>query len=154
VSHFYLDASAVVKRYRPEPGSAWVEALTTPTGGPVVLSEITLVEVAAALAAMYRAPNGITRQERDAAVALFLSHCQVEYELIAVNRPIIDRAVTLTQAYRLRGYDAMQLATALVASEALGTVNLSPLTFVAADDDLISAAQVEGLPTENPNLHS
>ena len=28
-----------------------------------------------------------------------------------------------------------------------------PLTFVAADDDLLKAAEAEGLPTENPNLY-
>lgn len=120
MSHFYLDTSAVVKRYRPEPGSAWVEALTASTPGhTIILSEITLVEVAAALAAKHRAPGGITQKERDDAVALFLSHCQAEYELVAVSRTIIDRAVILTQNYRLRGYDAMQLATALAANEAL-----------------------------------
>jgi hypothetical protein len=30
---------------------------------------------------------------------------------------------------------------------------LPTLTFVAADDDLLSAAHAEGLATENPNLH-
>jgi hypothetical protein len=30
---------------------------------------------------------------------------------------------------------------------------LPPLTFVSADEDLLEAAQAEGLPTENPNLY-
>jgi predicted nucleic acid-binding protein len=151
VSHFYLDASAVVKRYSLESGSAWVEALTASTSGhTTVLSEITLVEVAAALAAKHRAPGGLTQKERDEAVALFLSHCHTEYELIAVNRSIIDRAVTLTQNHKLRGYDAMQLATALAANEALTTASLSPLTLIAADDDLVAAPRTEGLAAENP----
>jgi predicted nucleic acid-binding protein len=47
VSHFYLDASAVVKRYSPETGSARVKDLTDPTAGhTIVLGEITLAEVA------------------------------------------------------------------------------------------------------------
>jgi predicted nucleic acid-binding protein len=63
VSHFYLDASAVVKRYSLETGSFWVKALTDPTAGhTIVLGEITLAEVAAALAAKHRAPGGITRR--------------------------------------------------------------------------------------------
>ncbi|HIC92703.1 MAG TPA: hypothetical protein EYP09_00430 [Anaerolineae bacterium] len=30
---------------------------------------------------------------------------------------------------------------------------LPPLTFIAADEDLLEAAEAEGLPAENPNLH-
>jgi predicted nucleic acid-binding protein len=155
VSYFYLGASAVVKRYRPETGSAWIESLTDPMAGhTTVLSEVTLVEVAAALAAKHRAPGGITLKERDDAVALFLSHCHTGYELIAVGRPLIDRAVIPTQNHKLRGYDAVQLATALAADEALTAAGLSQLTFVAADDDLVTAARAEGLAAENPNRHT
>jgi uncharacterized protein len=155
VSHFYLDASAVVKRYSLETGSFWVKALTDPTAGhTIVLGEITLVEVAAALAAKHRAPGGITQQERDNAVALFLSHCDTQYELLAISRSIIDRAVGLTQNHKLRGYDAVQLATALISNRVLITAGLSHLTFVAADDDLVVAARAEGLAAENPNLQT
>jgi predicted nucleic acid-binding protein len=58
-------------------------------------------------------------EERDNAAALFLNHCHTDYELIAVNRAIIDRAVNLALHHKLRGYDAVQLATALVATAAL-----------------------------------
>jgi predicted nucleic acid-binding protein len=104
VNYFYLDASAVVKRYSPETGSMWVKALSGPMAGhTLLLGEITLAEVAAALAAEHRAPGGITQQERDEAVALFLSYCDTQYELIAIRRSVIDRAVSLTQKHWLRG---------------------------------------------------
>ncbi len=151
MSTFYLDASAIVKRYSPETGTAWVRTLTEPAAGhTIILGEITLAEVAAAIAAKHRAPGGITLQERDNAVALFVSHCSTEYELTAVSRAIIDRAVNLTLHHRLRGYDAVQLATALVANEALTAAGLSPLTFVAADTHLLAAAHAEGLTAESP----
>jgi len=154
MSHFYLDASAVVKRYSPETGSAWVEALTDPAAGhTILLGEITLAEVAAAFAAKHCAPDGITPKERDDAVALFVSHCNTTYDLIACSRAIINRAVTPTQNHRLRGYDAVHLATALITNEAHTTAGLSPLTFVAADHDLATAARAEGLAAENPNPH-
>jgi predicted nucleic acid-binding protein len=154
VSHLYLDASAIVKRYSPEIGSPWIRALTDPLSGhTLVLSEITLAEVAAALAVKHRVPGGITRQERDSALSLFLSHCQSEYELLAVSRLVVDLAVRLTQDHKLRGYDAVQLASALVASRALTEAGLLALTFVAADGDLLAAAQTEGLSIEDPNLH-
>ena len=154
MSHIYLDASAVVKRYHPETGSAWVKSLTDPaTGHTLLLCEITLVEVAAAIAAKQWIAGGITRQERDEAVALFLSHCDTEYGLIPINRLVIGRAVSLTQNHRLRGYDAVQLATALVANESLSVAGLSSLVFVSADRDLVAAADIEGLAAENPALH-
>jgi hypothetical protein len=64
---------------------------------------------------------------------------------------VIDQAITLTQEHRLRGYDAMQLATALITQKSLIDAKLSPLTFIAADTDLLAAAQAEGLAVENPN---
>lgn len=120
MSHFYLDASAVVKRYSPETGSAWIKTMTDPTAKhTIILGEITLAEVAAALAAKHRAPGGITQKERESVLALFLHHCDTEYDLIAISRSTIDGAVSLTQQHKLRGYDAVQLATALVANAAL-----------------------------------
>ena len=61
MSDYYLDASALVKRYVNETGSAWVRRLTDPRhGDTVLLAEITLAEVAAALAAKQRTPGGLT----------------------------------------------------------------------------------------------
>jgi len=154
VDYFFLDTSAIIKRYRPEIGSAWVCALTDPTAGhTLILSEITLAEAAAALAAMQRASSGISRKERDDALDLFLGHCDTQYDLIAATRPIIDQAVELTQNYKLRGCDSIQLASALAASDARLAAGEAPLTFVAADNDLLAAASAAGLATENPNFH-
>lgn len=154
MSHFLLDTSAIVKRYALEVGSRWILELVNPAAAhTIALAEITLAEVAAALAAKHRAPGGITEAERDQALAIFLHHCRTEYGLLATTRLIIDRAVALTQRHRLRGYHAVQLATALVANEALTAGGLAALTFVAADDDILAAARSEGLSTENPNHH-
>lgn len=154
MSHFYLDTSALVKRYTPETGSTWVKALTNPmVGNTIILSEITLAETAAVFAAKHRASGGITRRKRDDMLAVFQNHCDIGYDLIPTTRPIIDLAVNLTQNHRLRGYDSVQLATALFANQALIKIGLMPLTFVAADRDLLTAARSEGLVVENPNLH-
>jgi hypothetical protein len=66
---------------------------------------------------------------------------------------VVEQAVQLTQRHRLRGYDAVQLATALDANATLVAAGLPALTFVAADDDLLAAARAEGLDADNPNLH-
>ena len=45
MSYFYLDSSALVKRYLTEIGSAWVGVLTDPAvGNSIVVAEITRVE--------------------------------------------------------------------------------------------------------------
>jgi predicted nucleic acid-binding protein len=72
VSEYYLDASALVKRYADEPGSAWILEITEEHAQhTILLSEITLAEVAAALSAKQRAPDGITLQHRERALSHF-----------------------------------------------------------------------------------
>jgi hypothetical protein len=148
---YYLDASALVKRYASEAGSDWVLTITESTADhTIVFSEITLAEVAAALAAKQRAPQGFTLEERDRALSRFLQDCAEHFLLLQVDRGIIERAVDLTQSHRLRGYDAVHLATALAANDDLVKQDHPPLTFVASDDDLLTAAQAEGIETNNP----
>ncbi len=152
MTYYYLDTSAVVKRYMPETGSYWIVHLVDPFADTTIfLAEITLAETAAAFAARRRASDGITRQERDTALNLFLQHCRGEYDLIPVTRAILHRAVLLTQGYRLRGYDAVQLATALATNDVLVGAGRSKMVFVSADEDLLRAAQDEGMATDNPN---
>ena len=147
MSSYFLDSSVLVKRYLTETGSDWVRGLTSPE------AEITLVEVAAALAARHRAPSGISLSERDNAINLLARHFTTEYQLVPVSRFILDNAVLLTQNHRLRGYDAVQLAAALAANQTLLIAGLPVMTFVAADRDLLSAPRDEGLQIENPNDH-
>lgn len=155
MTDYYLDASALVKRYTDEPGSAWIRQITdSSVQHTILLAEITLAEVAAALAAKHRVPGGITQQQRDRALSRFLQDCDEHFLLLPVGRSVIERAVELTQHYRLRGYDAVQLATALVTSETLKSQNLSSPIFVAADDDLLAAAQSVNLFIENPLKHT
>lgn len=150
----YLDASALVKRYSPETGTHWLESeLFASPVHVLITAEFTIVEVFSALAAKHRAPRGITVEERDEAVADFLGDCAHRYQLIGINRAIIEQAATLTQNHRLRAYDAIHLATALTVNHLLLEQNLLPLTFVAADNDLLIAAEREGMNIENPNEH-
>ncbi len=154
MSAFYLDASALVKRYAHERGTGWIKTLTNPTRGNIILSSrLSLAEVAAALAAKHRAPGGLSRKARDQAVNLFLAHCKSDYRLVEVDRFISDLAVRLTQDHRLRGYDAMHLATALLVNRMLLQEGRPPLTFVASDGDLLAAARAEGLATEDPERY-
>lgn len=154
MSDYYLDASTLVKRYVDEVGSRWVRQMTAPRpGDAILLAEISLAEVAAALASKHRMPGGITLEQRDRALSLFLQDCDTRFLLLSVDRTVLDRAVELTQNHRLRGYDAVQLASALVAADVMSASNLPLLTFVAGDGNLLTAATAEHLPIENPLNH-
>ncbi|MFN8483781.1 MAG: type II toxin-antitoxin system VapC family toxin [Anaerolineae bacterium] len=151
---YFFDSSALVKRYLSERGSSWVGALAeTAARNTLIIAEITRVEIAAALASRQRAPSGITQSERERLFRLLVRHNTVEYDVIPISTSIVDHAMELTQRYRLRGYDAVQLATALDVRSTALSAGLSPVTFVTADEDLIAAALAEGLAADNPNDH-
>ncbi|MBN1991093.1 MAG: type II toxin-antitoxin system VapC family toxin [Anaerolineae bacterium] len=148
---FYTDSSALVKRYVTESGSDWLQTLVDPAAGhTLVVANIGLVEIAAALAAKQRhgvlaAPvlDGLLRDlHRDA---------RDQYWLVEVNQAIISRAMALIRRQKLRGYDAVHLACALFTQETLLQQELPALTLLSADLDLLAAAQAEGLMTANPN---
>ncbi len=154
MSVFYFDTSALVKRYVRETGTNWVRALTAPdVGHTILLSEIGIVEAAAAFSAKHRASGGINVHERDLAVSLLVQHCATEYDLLPADRVIVDRALLLTQIHPLRGYDAVHLASALTANLVLVNTRSSSLTFVVSDRDLQAAAIREGLAVDDPENH-
>ncbi len=154
MSYFYLDSSALVKRYLTEIGSAWIATLMSPVSeNTIVVAEITRVEVAAAIAARQRASSGIALTERDELMRLLLLHFDAEYAITRLSTPVISQAVRLTQNHRLRGYDAVQLATALDTHATALAAGLPGLVFIAADNDLVLAARAEGLTADNPNVH-
>jgi hypothetical protein len=71
--------------------------------------------------------------------------------MVPVERTILDRAANLTQVRRLRGYDAVQLGTALVVAASYQQAGFPALIFVTADHDLLAAGTTEGLTVEDPN---
>lgn len=149
---FYLDSSVVVKRYVDEPGSAWVRLLVGEPENIVILSEIAIVEVSAALAMSVRTGK-LRKALGQAAYEAF--HADIAagvYQLLAVARPTIDEAAELAQAHPLKGYDAVHLATGLEAARQLANQEIV-LVFVSGDEQMLHAAEAEGLTTDNPFLH-
>ena len=148
---FYLDASALVKRYVAEAGSSWIAALCDPsTDNQIATARLTKAEAAAAFASKLRS-DGLTRVDY-AVVLQDLDHDFAhQYLLVEVDQALVDLAVDLTKRQKLRGYDAVQLAAALTMNAVLTQAELPPLAFIAADDALLQAAQDEGLATNNPN---
>ena len=69
---------------------------------------------------------------------------------MSVETQRIDEAIELTARQKLRGYDAVHLACALYFNQILLQNKLSSLVLVTSDQELLQAAQAEGLITANP----
>ncbi len=151
MSAFYLESSALVKRYSTEKGSKFVVKLMQPSVGNRLYSvKITEVEVCAALT---RKRKGLTMTAAAAtkSIVRFRRNFAARFVKSDVSEAILTEAIRLTDLYTLRGYDAVQLAAALEANNERVSRRLSPLVFVSADAELNIAAQAEGLAVENPN---
>ena len=150
---YFFDSSAIVKRYITETGSAWVKTIVkSQPKKNLYLSFVTGAEVMAAFAKRHR--NGdISTADYNTVRTLFQHHFQRRYTLLKVTKYVIQRAMDLTHIHPLRGFDAVQLATALILEDDLKRCGLPGITFVCADKDLCNAAKTEGLTTENPNNH-
>ena len=70
-----------------------------------------------------------------------------------LSTSLVNEAVSLARKYALRGYDAVQLASALQTQNKRANAGLLPLTLLSADTDLNAAAVAEGLTVDNPNDH-
>lgn len=154
MAHYYFDSSALVKRYVAEVGTSWVQALCAPAAGHVLYTvRISGAEIIAAL--FRRARTGtLSSADAQAAAMQFKADVRGDYQIVEVTEILVDRAMTLAEQHGLRGYDSVQLATALELQALRAVRSLPPLTFVSADDMLNNVAVAEGLAVENPNNHS
>lgn len=150
---YYLDTSALGKRYVQETGTAWVRALADPAVGHSLLTaRITMVEIYSALARRKR-EGTVPAADCDTAAQAFTAHSDSDYEYIELGLDVVVIARQLLERHSLRAYDAVQLASAVLVNEVLQNVDLPPLTFLSADDRLNAAAAAEGLTVDNPNAH-
>jgi predicted nucleic acid-binding protein len=156
---YYFDASALVKYYILEPGSAWVRGLVkalTPDGrsraNVVLIAEASRTEGASAFAILHRTAR-IGRRARDGAFkALVYDIATGVFSVAPVLTTDFHLAAYLTQRHPLKAYDAIQLAVGLRQSQVLAGQDLI-LTFVGGDHTQLLAAQAEGLTTDNPFDH-
>ncbi len=145
---WFMDSSALVKRYVREQGSKWLRAEITHHS--VIIAQITAVEVVAALRKRFR-QGDISEFAFYQARKRFITHvARQQYQVVTMNSQIVDEAMRIASDQDLRAYDAVQLATALAI---IPPSNTSRLVFLTADDDLEVASQAEGLKTENPLNH-
>lgn len=133
----YFDASALVKRYLREQGSARVTRLLSST--PAATSRLSEVEVASALVRRAR-ESAFSVADRDRALAA-LAQDFASLLVVELTAPVTEQARALLLRHQLRAGDAIQLASALLLQEQLG----ERVSFLAFDSRLVDAARSEGL---------
>lgn len=149
MSNFYVDTSALGKRYINEIGSTWVRNWMRPAAGNVIIvSDLTVVEGCSVFARLHRETR-ITSLRHTRLQAVFLWHLEHEYLVIPVDGLVLTQARLLINHYPLRTLDAIQLASAQRASTLLG----EQITFVTSDKALLIAAAGEGFTTDDPNSY-
>jgi predicted nucleic acid-binding protein len=154
VNAYFWDSSALVKRYVVEAGTTWVQAIAhLPARNALIVARITWVEVQSALARRQR-EGSLTSDQVARAMRTFRYDWNVQYRVVDLDQPLAELAGQLVSRHILRAYDAVQIASALRIEPAFSDSRFTSLTFVAADDRLLSAAEAEGLQTDNPNDHS
>ena len=151
---YFLDTSALVKNYVSESGSDWVIAqYHLKRDHTLIISQATLVEAIASFCRKARDQNinqRISEAERDRIIALFRQDTQRRYCVARVTSAIYIFAGDLCRVHKLRAYDAIQLACALVVRKKLADIDVEAPTFVSADIELLNIAHEEGLSIINP----
>jgi predicted nucleic acid-binding protein len=109
---YFVDSSALVKRYVQEPGTDWVRRLTRRNAHvPIYLARITTVEITAAVARR-RKSKTLTSAKASSILHRFRKHLAGRYTVVEITPVRFDEAMRMADAHALRAYNAVQLVAA------------------------------------------
>ena len=151
MTHYFLDSSALIKRYVNELGTSWIRGITATEAGHVIVgASITPVEVVSGIMRLKR--EGALDESAARAIRVLADrHAGDDYFSIGLTEETIEQAEDILEKYALRASDSIQLALALRSRVRLALDPLTSLMFVSSDSRLLAAAAAEGLPTIDPN---
>lgn len=141
---FFIDTSALFKRYQPEKGTAAVSQILEGHDQALYISSISIVEIISNLKRLYEIDK-ITTEDQ--------FHQQRDFfykDIVALNMTILDvtaedviKAEDLILKRYMKPVDSIQLAIAL-------NMKTDDVSFVSADKKLCKIAVEEGLKTVTP----
>lgn len=147
---YFLDTSALVKLYVREAGTEQMLRLAHPSAGhTLAILSFARVEFRAAVRRREQAGD-MSQEVAEELIARMENHLQGLYLVQPVTEPVIEEAAALLDRHALRAYDAVQLAGCLVLRSRLS----EPPSFVCADEQLLRAAEGEGLKAFDPTAAS
>lgn len=145
---YLADTSALAKRYLNEKGSPYIRRLFQAADAVVCQTFLTPLELTSALYRRHRAGH-LAPAELSTLLRAYAAHSNEAYLLVPYSDSLIDVAGQLIARHPLRALDAIQLAGALQLRDCLPS-DAPSLTFLAADDTLVTAARREHLGADNP----
>jgi predicted nucleic acid-binding protein len=145
---YFLDTSALAKRYLDERGSSRIRRLLTGTSDVFYQTFIAPLEFTSALYRRFRAGQ-LTADEAAQLLRAYTAHSHEDYLLVPYSDSLMTGAARLLARHPLRTLDAVQLAAALEVRDRLPLDKL-PICFVASDDRLLDVARQEHLQVINP----
>ena len=146
---YYLDTSALMKRYWTETGSDVIAELFEGLGDSDALatSQLTVLEMNSALARFLESRQ-TTRGEYQRMLDQFARDIDdYGFKFMSIHNELVTEAVSVVREYSLRALDALHFTSAIAASELPGNQNLY---MVSADRKIIEACVRHGMPSLDP----
>lgn len=145
---FYLDTSALVKRYRSEQGTEVIEQLFS---NPLpedrfFISFLAIIELTSGILRLAKGGQ-LNEDTANEILARFRQDVRELFRVWPLNEEIATDAVTVVEEHRLRSTDAIHFATAQrIASLAPGV----QIVMVSSDRELLEATEAAGLSALDP----
>lgn len=144
---YFVDTSALIKRYLREDGSVWIsEILERSSQNVIIISELAVVEAYSVITRL-RHQRTLSAVRAETAKQNLLLHVADEYLVVPIDSLIMEQARGKVEKHHLRALDAIQLACAVNARD----TSPSDVIVLSADNRLLEAAVDEGFHVENPN---
>ncbi|KCZ71914.1 putative nucleic acid-binding protein, contains PIN domain [Candidatus Methanoperedens nitroreducens] len=141
---YFLDTSALVKRYHYEKGTDKIDKIFSEDDRAIVISSISLIEMVSALNRK-KEEKIILKKDLEIVLSKFFHDAIKDFLVLELDGEHIQDSITLVLKRNIRTLDSLQLAVALSMKEL-------KVTFVCADKKLVSVAKKEGLQTINPEI--
>lgn len=141
---YFIDTSALFKRYQPEKGTALVSQIFETFDQPVFISSITIIEVISNLRRLLEVDRITTEEQFLQQRAFFYQDIDaLDITILDITPEDIIKADNLILKRYMKPVDSIQLAIAL-------NFRRDNLTFVSSDRRLCKIATEEGLDVVTP----
>ena len=152
MTHIYLDASALVKRYRQEPGSEVVndtiERVSSDNPRRLVVSSLSLIEM---LSILNRRRNeaGIPLEPFRQALRTVIQEVRTFSHALLIDDHLMLSSAQYALKHNINSADAIHLSI-LLALQVTVTASGDELICLASDKRLVRAARIEGITVVDP----
>ena len=145
---YYLDTSAILKRYRNEPGTEAIDRLfdSPQPDSQFYISFLTILELTSSILRLVKGGQ-LTQNLADNMLARFQEDTQDTLRILPLTDAILNGAVAVVEQHQLRSADAIHLATA---SSIFSLAPEAEAILVSSDRELLAAAANSGMGVLDP----